>query len=31
MLDRAPDGAFRDTGKLFFLSHFGQTAMGLDD
>ena len=31
MLDRAPDGAFRDGGKLFFLSHFVQAVMGVVD
>jgi len=31
MLDRAPDGAFRDGGKLFFLSHFVQSVMGVVD
>jgi hypothetical protein len=28
LLDRAPDGAFRADGKLFFLAHFAQTVMG---
>ena len=28
VLDRAPDGAFRADGKLFFLAHFAQTVMG---
>lgn len=31
LLDRAPDGAFRADGKLFFLSHFVQSVMGMVD